>query len=135
MVKEEHGPGKKKLITLEKAAVDALCKRAWDGEDIAQQLDTLTGVSIVAVAKKLGLPISSKGSTSADRLTYLKKELARSELCNQLLSPEPSLTFSLQLTGYFFLLSASFSALFFCFFALLVFAPSLLRTSQLSELL
>ena len=46
-------------------------------EDIAQQLETLTGVSIVAVAKKLGLPVSSKCSTRADRLTYLKKELAR----------------------------------------------------------
>ena len=99
VVEEEHGPGKKKLITLEKVAVDALCRRAWDGEDIAQQLDTLTGVSIVAVAKKLGLPVSSKGSTRADRLTYLKKELARSDMGNQLVSPEPSLTFSTQLKG------------------------------------
>jgi hypothetical protein len=129
MVEEEQGSNKKKLITLEKAAVDALCRRAWDGEDIAQQLDTLTGVSIVAVAKKLGLPVSSKGSTRADRLCYLKKELARSDLGNQLVSPEPSLTFSPQLAGYYFLLSLSFSVFFF-FCCTLMFAPDLLLTSE-----
>ena len=99
VVEEEHGPGRKKLITLEKAAVDSLCRRAWDGEDIAEQLDTLTGVSIVAVAKRVGLNVSSEGSSRADSLTYLKKELTRSDLGNQLVSPDPSLTFSPQLTG------------------------------------
>ena len=59
---------KSKSYTLEPEGIETLVKKAWEGEDISAHLVSLTAVSLLALARRLGLPISGKGKRRQDYL-------------------------------------------------------------------
>lgn len=87
--------------------IDELAEKAWSGEDVCSQLEDLTAVSLLAFAKKIGLPVTGRGKTRQDYLNSLTKTLKNSNLGEKLFSPEPQCTFTpVTLPGLFLILGA-----------------------------
>lgn len=91
---------KSKSHTLEPEGIETLVKKAWEGEDISAHLVSLTAVSLLALARRLGLPISGKGKRRQDYLDTLTKTLEKANLSERFFSPEPEFTYTpVQLPG------------------------------------
>ena len=98
-VPQEADP-KSKSHTLEPEGIETLVKKAWEGEDISAHLVSLTAVSLLALARRLGLPISGKGKRRQDYLDTLTKTLEKANLSERFFSPEPEFTYTpVQLPG------------------------------------
>lgn len=92
-VTQEEDP-KSKSHTLEPEGIDKLVQKVWEGEDISAHLVPLTAVSLLALARKLGLPISGKGKRRQDYLDTLTKTLEKANLSERFFSPEPEFTYN-----------------------------------------
>ena len=86
--------------TLEPEGIETLVKTAWEGEDISAHIVCLTAVSLLALARTLGLPVSGKGKRRQDYLETLTKTLEKANLSERLFSPEQEFTYTpVQLPG------------------------------------
>ena len=98
---------KSKSHTLEPEGIETLVKKAWEGEDISAHLVSLAAVSLLALARRLGLPISGKGKRRQDYLDTLTKTLEKANLSERFFSPEPEFTYNpVQLPGMLMLMFA-----------------------------
>ena len=71
---------KSKSHTLEPEGIERLVKKVWEGEDISAHLVSLTAVSLLTLARRLGVPISGRGKRRQDYLDTLTKTLDKANL-------------------------------------------------------